>query len=301
MAVGQLSAETSAVTERVRRTVALLRRRGYALTPDRLAAMCVGGAVSEAEVRWAAAASHGLVIAEGLVVDREASSLAKAIRARALGHGEESAAYVELTLRFVRTLVAIAPFIRSVSIAGSLASGGFRRSDDVDLNLIVDDSHRHIAYVVVNVLGLLHALQHRGKPVDDLTRRPVAPRLMTANLILEHSQCRPLRRHDEDIAFELLVAEPVFGLDAVREVLQANPALMEHFPQLAGRGAPLLINAPRRLPRALFPAFLDAPARLLGEAAWRYMQWTRRKRPAALARVAYVRSTMRPYTLFDPN
>jgi hypothetical protein len=29
------------------------------------------------------------------------------------------------------------------------------------------------------------------------------------------------------------------------------------------------------------------------------MQWTRRRHPGALARVEYVRSTMRPYTLFD--
>jgi hypothetical protein len=31
------------------------------------------------------------------------------------------------------------------------------------------------------------------------------------------------------------------------------------------------------------------------------MQWTRRNRPDALARVAFVRATMRPYTLFDVN
>jgi hypothetical protein len=29
------------------------------------------------------------------------------------------------------------------------------------------------------------------------------------------------------------------------------------------------------------------------------MQWTRRNRPEAIARVAFVRSTMRPYALFD--
>jgi hypothetical protein len=49
----------------------------------------------------------------------------------------------------------------------------------------------------------------------------------------------------------------------------------------------------------LFPRFLDGAARALGEGAWRYMQWTRRQHPDALRRVAYVRSTMRPYTLFD--
>ena len=288
------------VSERVRQTVALLRRRGYALTPSRLAELCLGGSLSDSQIRWAVAASSDLALAEDLVVERDALRLVPSIRKRALAHHADANSYVELTVAFVRRLVAFAPFIRSVSIAGSLASGGFRASDDVDLNLIVDDGHRHLAYVAVNFLGLVHALGHRGKPVDDLTRRPLAPRLMTANLILERSQCRPLARQDEDMAFELLIAEPVFGLDAIREVIEENPRLLEHFPQLANRTAPLLIEPPAmRLPTALFPRAMDRAARVLGEHAWRYMQWTRRNRPEALARVAYVRSTMRPYTLFD--
>ena len=300
VAVGYLRAPATTKLERVRRTVALLGRRGYAVTPSRLAELCLGGPVSADDVRWAVAASPDLAIAEDLVVEREAVVRAAAIRHRSLGHESQSSPYIELTLAFVRTLVAAAPFVRSVSIAGSLASGGFRASDDVDLNLIVDDGHRHLAYVVVNFLGLLQAMRHRGKPVDDLTRRPIAPRLMTANLILERSQCRPLARQDEDMAFELMVGEPVFGLDSLREVVERNPALLVHFPQLESRPAPLLVDAPRRrLPSALYPRWLDAPARAFGESAWRYMQWTRRNHPEALARVAYVRSTMRPYTLFD--
>jgi hypothetical protein len=289
-----------ATSERVRQTVALLARRGYALTPQRLAELCVGGSISTDEVRWSVAGSPDLIVADELVVDRGAQGRAGGIRARALGHRADAAAYLEMTARFVRALVGFAPFIRSVSIAGSLASGGFRASDDVDLNLVVDDGHRHLAYVAVNTLGLVHALAHRAKPVDDLTRRPLAPRLMTANLILERSQCLPLQRQDEDMAFELLMAEPIFGIDAIRELLDANPALLEHFPQLADKPVPLLIDPPfRRLPAALFPMFLDSAARALGERAWRYMQWTRRHHPDALARVTYVRSTMRPYTLFD--
>src|SRR5207248_10249413 len=223
-----------------------------------------------------------LAFAENLVLDCDAVSYARAISSRAQGHDAESRAYVAMTRDFVRTLVAVAPFIRSVSIAGSLASGGFRPSDDVDLNLIVDDGHRHLAYVVVNVLGLAHAMRHRAKPVDDLTRRPLAPRLMTANLILERSQYLPLQRQDEDMAFELFISEPVFGLESMREVIDENPGLVEHFPQLADRAAPLVIGTPaRRAPIGLFPRFLDAPARLLGGSAWRYMQWTRRNRPGA--------------------
>jgi hypothetical protein len=254
-----------------------------------------------AEVRWAVAATPDLAVAQDLVVEWSAVSKAAEIRSRAIAHDSEAGRYLEMTVRFVRALVRVAPFIRSVSIAGSLATGGFRSSDDVDLNLIVDDGHRHLAYVAVNLLGLVHALGHRAKPVDDLTRRPLAPRLMTANLILERSQCRPLARQDEDMAFELMVAEPVFGLDVINEVIDANPVLLDHFPQLADKPAALLIDAParRRSPRSL--RWLDGPARLVGESAWRYMQWTRRNRPDALARVAFVRATMRPYTLFDSS
>jgi len=262
--------------------------------------MCLGGPVAEADVRWAVAASPDLSITHGLVLERSDRPRVDAIRSRAADHDSDAPPYLEMTVRFVRTLVRLAPFIRSVSIAGSLASGGFRASDDVDLNLVVDDGRRHLAYVAVNVLGLAHALRHRSKPVDDLTRRPLAPRLMTANLILERSQCHPLARQDEDMAFELLMSRPIHGADVMDEVVRANPDLLDHFPQLAdGWSEPSVEPASGRLPSWLFPVALDGAARQLGRAAWRYMQWTRRDRPEALARVAYVRATMRPYTLFD--
>ena len=299
--IGQSPALTHSTSERVRRTVALLSRRGFALGPGRLGGVCLGGAVSESDVRWAVAATPELTLDRDLVVQHSDRMRAGAIRSRAATHASDAPRYLEMTVHFVRRLVAIAPFIRSVSIAGSLASGGFRASDDVDLNLIVDDGRRHLAYVAVNLLGLLHALRHRAKPVDDLTRRPVAPRLMTANLILERSQCHPLARQDEDMAFELLVSQPVFGVDVLNEVVDANPALLDHFPQLGYRApAPGIgVNVRPRLPLWLFPATLDGAAKRVGGAAWRYMQWTRRHKPDALARVAYVRATMRPYTLFD--
>jgi hypothetical protein len=290
----------AAAPERVARTVALLRRRGYALSPARLGAMCAGGPLPEQEVRRAVAASRDLTVLHDLVVERLNMPRLNEIRSRADGHTLASPEYLAMTRRFVRALVATAPFVRSVWIAGSLASGGFRESDDVDLNMVVDDGHRHLAYVAVNALGLAHAMRHRGKPVDDLTQRPVAPRLMTANLILERSQLAPLARQDEGMAFELMVSQPVHGFELFQQIVQLNPELSRHFPQLAEKKAPFAIDAPRaRLPRWIYPAMLDGAARVFGSAAWRYMQWTRRDRPEALARVAFVRETMRPYTLFD--
>jgi hypothetical protein len=282
------------------RSVALLERRGYAVSPARLGSLCLGGPIAERDVRRAAA-GEGLEIVEDLVVNPSSIRLVSGISARARGHAALADAYLAMTQRFVRTLVAVAPFVRSVWIAGSLATGGFRESDDVDLNLVVDDGHRHLAYVAVNLLGLIHAMAHRSKPVDDLTRRPLAPRLMTANLILERSQLSPLARTDEGMAFELLVSDPIYGADVLTRIVQDNPALLGHFPQLARKGAPHAIQPPPRamLPRWLFPSAADGAARAVGSAAWRYMQWTRRHHPGALERVAFVRETMRPYTLFD--
>src|SRR5205807_6401717 len=105
---------------------------------------------------------------------------------------------------------------------------------------------------MVNVLGLAHALAHRAKPVDDLTRRPLAPRLMTANLILERSQLFPLARQDESMAFELLMSEPVYGVDVFREAIDRNPVLVEHFPQLDDKSAPYAITP---APHARVPAW----------------------------------------------
>jgi len=290
----------SEAPERVLRTVALLSRRGYALSPSRLGAVCLGGPMSERDVRRAIAASADLSLVHNLVAEREHMPRIDEILARADGHAAASPTYVAMTHRFVRTLVAVAPFVRSVWIAGSLASGGFRESDDVDLNLVVDDGHRHLAYVAVNALGLMHAVRYRHKPVDDLTRRPIAPRLMTANLILETSQLAPLARQDEAMAFELLVSQPVYGGKVFERIVQSNPQLSEHFPQLQRKPTQGDVESPSaRLPGWFYPSALDGAARIVGGAAWRYMQWTRRHSPEALARVAFVRETMRPYTLFD--
>lgn len=296
MATAHASPET--VVDRVRRTVALLEERGYAVSPERLAELCWGGALTCATTRTAVAAAPDLEIREGLVVTRDFAGRAPACRARSDGHAAAAEAYAAAAARFGRRLAAL-PFVVSVALAGSLASGGFRESDDVDLNLVVEDGYRHLAYVAVNALGFADALRRRGKPVDAGSRRPLAPRVMTANLILERGQCFPLARTDAQMALELLQSRPLFGAAFLRDVVVANPALARHFPQLLDAGAPRDAR-PRTLALWLFPRQLEGPARLLGEAGWRWMMWTRRRSPAALARVAYVRRTMRPYALFEP-
>jgi hypothetical protein len=287
------------VRARLERTVRVLERRGYAVAPARLGELCIGGALTEAQVRDAIASGGELRLVDGLVVPPDLAGAAPRIARRAAGHADNAARCLPTTLGFVRALVRLCPFVLSVSIAGSLASGGYLASDDVDLNLIVEDGRRHLAYVAINLLGVAHALRHRRKPVDTHTMRPLAPRFMTANLILERSQCLPLARQDEDMAYEFLASRPVYGVALWREIVATNRGLSEHFPQLEERRYPDAMRVRPAVPGWLFPAALERPAHALGRAGWRYMQWTRRSRPDALARVAFVRRTMRPYALFD--
>src|SRR5689334_9907568 len=133
MAVGSVLRSPVSASDRVRQTVALLRRRGYAVAPSRLAELCVGGPLPEREIRWAVAANRDLLITEDLVVEHQAVDRVHEIRSRAITHRSDASPYLEMAQRFTRLLVILAPFVRSVSIAGSLASGGFRASDDVDL------------------------------------------------------------------------------------------------------------------------------------------------------------------------
>jgi hypothetical protein len=62
--VGLIPARSAATSDRIRQTVALLGRRGYALAPERLAELCLGGSIPPDEVRWSVAASPKLSLAE---------------------------------------------------------------------------------------------------------------------------------------------------------------------------------------------------------------------------------------------
>src|ERR1051326_2223401 len=88
--------ETATPPERVARTVALLRRRGYALPPQRLGAICIGGQIPEADVRRVVASSPELLIAHGLVIERDRVPRVDEILGRARGHHAASAAYVDM-------------------------------------------------------------------------------------------------------------------------------------------------------------------------------------------------------------
>lgn len=280
----------------------LVQRRGYAIPLKTLSAWLMGGAEPEERVYAAVLQHENLTISSGLVHSHHFSPerLTKSLQRQAL-HGEHQKQYWTEVERYVRELVQNAPQIRAVCLAGSMSAGGFVHSDDVDFNLFVESGTRYTSYLQANLQALGFSLRHRHRPTDAHTQRPLLPKLMSINVIWTADQVQPFARNDSAMALELFLSKPLWGESYFRAVLDHNLWLKEYFPQLfEPKPSKSIIALPllRRTPPPPHP-LLEQASRLLTYSAWRWVMWTRRHNPEALARVAHIRRCQSPYGLFQ--
>ena len=262
----------------------------------------MGGAEPEERVYAAVLQTENLSISSGLVHTRNFSPerLTKSLQRQAL-HGEHQKQYWTEVERYVRELVQNTPQIRAVCLAGSMSAGGFVHSDDVDFNLFVEPGTRYASYLQANIQALGFSLRHRHRPTDAHTQRPLLPKLMSVNVIWTADQVQPFARHDSAMALEIFLSKPLWGENYFRAVLDQNLWLKEYFPQLfEPKPSKSVIAIPllRRTPAPANP-LLEKASRLLTYSAWRWVMWTRRHNPEALARVAHIRRCQSPYGLFQ--
>jgi len=280
---------------RILATVDLLQRRGYAVSVAHLAQWLVGGAVPREQIDQALGQLDQLCLSGGLVHARDVSAgFVERAQQRQRLHTSHQPRYWPSVMAYVGALTRVCPQIRCVSLAGSMSSGGFVESDDVDFNLVVADGTRYTTYLMANLLALAFGLAHRKRPTDAHTRRMFIPKLMSINVIWCDSETRPFIRQDGPLALELLLSRPIMGKTYYQHMLWANPWLAHYFPQLLtdpGDLLPPLVN--RSSP------WLEWGARQLTYRAWCWVMWTRRHNPEALARVAFVRKCQHPYALFE--
>ena len=162
-------------------------------------------------------------------------------RPRRRPRADVAGAYIAMTPRFVRTLVAVAPFIRSVSIAGLARQ---RRISRLGRRRPQPDRRRRPPPPRLRRgqrrSGLLHAL----RAPRQAGRRPHAPADRAAPDDREpdpRALAVPPARSARTRTWPSSCWSPSrsSALDVIDEVVDANPALLEHFPQLADKAAPL--------------------------------------------------------------
>ena len=261
----------------------------------------MGGAEPEERVYPAVLENENLAISSGLVHSHNFSPerLTKSLQRQAL-HREHQKQYWTEVERYVRELVQNTPQIRAVCLAGSMSAGGFVHSDDVDFNLFVESGTRYTSYLQANLQALGFSLRHRHRPTDAHTQRPLLPKLMSINVIWTPDQVQPFIRHDSAMALEIFLSKPLWGESYFRAVLDHNLWLKEYFPQLfESKPSKSIIDIPILKQTPPPNPLLEQASRLLTYSAWRWVMWTRRHNPEALARVAHIRRCQSPYGLFQ--
>jgi len=285
------------LASRILTTVDLLQRRGYAVAVPQLAQWLVGGAVAPELIDQVLGQIDQLCLSDGLVHARDLpASFVERSQQRQHLHRSHQPRYWSWVLAYVDILTRTCPQIHCVTLAGSMSSGGFIASDDVDFNLVVADGTRYTTYLIANILALGFGMAHRQRPTDAHTRRMFIPKLMSINVIWCHGETRPFIRQDGPLALELLLSRPMIGKEYYQAMLWGNPWLAAYFPQLLTESAEEVIPVPQAI---RIPSWIEAGARQMTYRAWRWVMWTRRHNPEALARVAFVRKCQHPYALFE--
>lgn len=201
---------------------------------------------------------------------------------------------------FASQLVRACPFVDCVALSGSVATGGYVPTDDIDLDLFVLDGTKYIAYAIALGIGLRFALRHwnQGR----------LRKIICINVIWTRGQTAPFVRKDPSLAFELLHCRPIVGAEAYRAAIARNPWIEGYFPQVSEKisnQSPHL--PPNRFGRVLLwiashPRLLRLAERL-GRAAsfavYATAHWLKRNDSAAMQRLDFLRRAKYPYEVFQ--
>ncbi len=288
------------VFPRVERTLELMHRWGYAPTVETLAGELLGGPVSLSELRDAITASGSFVLVDGFVCSRGKEPLVLASRVRERTNRLVNGTAKAIAEEFAHELIRACPFVDCVALSGSVASGGYVPSDDIDFDLFVHDGAKYLTYVVSLALGLVFSIRYaNGGPLR---------KIICINVIWTRQQASPFVRNDADLAFELLRCKPILGAAYFQQVIRSNDWIPRYFPQI---GATLGPESPRPNPGligrclgwiATYPRLLglfERAGRGLSFVVYQVVHWLRRHDREAMNRLAFLQRAKYPYEVFQ--
>lgn len=285
-----------------------MHRWGYVPTVEALAENLLGGAVSPSELDRSIQGVDGLRRAGEFVFRNQHERLVRKSAARVASNHTLNGAAVHVARNFTRDLVRNCPFVQTVALSGSVASGGFASGDDVDFDLFVQTGTKYTCYLLANLIGLRYSWRYRDRAMDELHRIPFLPKVTCVNVVWPEDQVRPFVRQDGPLAFELLRCRPLHGQAHFRSVLESNAWLRAFFPQMYAR---VWRDEPAAEPTALgrclaavgtrprLLALLERASRRVSWFMYQAVQASRRRNPIAVRRMNFLRRVKFPYEVFQ--
>lgn len=296
------------LAERALRTLDIMHRWGYAPTVPSLAGSLLGGPAESSELRTILAQDDRVRLESGLAALRGRERMVESSLERIASHGILNGSAWNVALEYGRDLLRVCPFVECIAVSGSLASGGYSSADDIDYDLFVAPGTKYITYLLATVVGLKYSWRYRHRRLDGLHTVLSLPKPICINVVWPSDQTKPFSRQDENLAFELMRCQPIFGADRFREVCDENAWMASFFPQVYQRA---LVNQlvvdhtrGRRVLRwigshPLALRLTERASRTTMLLAYRFAQWTRRRDAAAVARMEYLRRAKYPYEMFQ--
>lgn len=294
---------------RIVKTLDLAHRWGYGLSTEQLARLLYGGMATEGEVSNAVSSIPSVIVDGGFAALRGHERILNQSIARHRSNGHLSNEYLRIARDFADDLRRHSPFVRAVAISGSTASGGLREGDDIDLNLLAETGTKYVVYLTAVLLGLKYSMRYRRRFASGSSPLGLLPKVTCINVVWTEDQWRPFARQDEFLAFEILRSMVIAGGAPYRELLEANPWLRDHFPQIYQTAAKDQATPPRlsglaRIQRRLSRSAqgrraMDALARGMAQALHRVVDLTRERNPQARERAAFLRRVKFPYDVFQ--
>src|SRR2546428_4406491 len=220
------------VAERAGETLKIMHRWGYSPTVDALAKNLLGGSVPPSDLVRALGSQAQIELRDGFVSLLGHADLVQRSSERVESHRALNGDAWSVARAFTEDLASLCPFVRCVAVCGSLASGGYANSDDLDFDLFVKSGTKYVSYLLATLVGLRYSWRYRKRKLSRIHQVWTLPKLICVNVVWSEDEVKPFIRRDADVAFELLRCQPLFGAAYFDQVCQDNEWVAFYFPQL---------------------------------------------------------------------
>ena len=215
--------------ERILATLGLVEERGYNLTLYSLSEKLVGGKVNPEELEHYLKQMDGVEY-DGFFVATTGHLKAEKCQRRIVTNKKLQKRYLFIAREFLADFIELCPWVKCVLIAGSMASEGLSKEDDIDLDIIVEDGTKYSTWLLGLILCFRYSLKYR-KEFSVRWYNSLA-RVICLSVIWESHQTDPFLRKDGQLAYELLTAKVLYSENYFRRILKVNTWLKKWFPQL---------------------------------------------------------------------
>lgn len=215
--------------ERIVTTLKLVEERGYNLTLNALSEKLVGGKVNPEELKHCFKQMVDVEY-DGFFVARKGNLQSEKCRRRIISNKKLQNRYLTIAHEFLADFLKLCPWVKCVLIAGSMASEGLSKEDDIDLDIIVEDGTKYSTWLLGLILCFRYSLKYR-KEFSVRWFNSLA-RVICLSVIWESHQTGPFLRNDGQLAYELLTVKVLYNNKYFRRILKMNPWVNTWFPQL---------------------------------------------------------------------